>query len=101
MHPAAWSQAMNKVNDTLDIEIKYFTGQEEGEDDTGTPYYTATCVPVGLVTYGETFEELLGNIQEGLAAAMEGEDTIAIFNVIPTPRIVLHMEMPDPYAKIA
>jgi predicted RNase H-like HicB family nuclease len=93
--------AVSKVKDTLDIEIKLFSGQEEGADDVGYPYYVATCTPVGLVTYGETFEELLSNIQEGLAAAMEGEDTVAVFNVIPTPRIILHMEMPDPYAKIA
>jgi hypothetical protein len=83
--------AVSKVKDTLDIEIKLFSGQEEGADDVGYPYYVATCTPVGLVTYGETFEILLSNIQEGLAAAMEGEDTIALYYVAPSPRIVLHI----------
>jgi len=89
---------MSRVKDTLDIEIKYFTGQEEGDDDVGYPYYVATCSPIGLVTYGETFEELLSNIQEGLAAAMEVEDTIAVFNVSPHPRTKFYVEMPSRYA---
>ncbi len=92
---------MNVVRDTLDIEIEYFTGREEGEDDAGHPYYVAACDVIGLVADGETFEELLVNIQEALDAAMEGEDTVTLYNVVPQPRIILHMEMPNPNAQAA
>lgn len=90
---------MSKPADKLIVQVEYFTGQEEG--DIGHPYYAASCDPIGLVTDGETFEELLANLQEALAASLDGADTLAEYNVIPNPRVILHMDMPSPYAKIA
>jgi predicted RNase H-like HicB family nuclease len=86
--------------ETLEIQIEYFTGTEE-EDDIGHPYYVASNDTVGVVTDGETFEELLVNLKEALETAMEGEDTLALYNVAPNPRIILRMEMPGHYAKTA
>ena len=90
---------MSEVQDTLHIQIEHFTGQEE--DDVGHPYYVASCDPIGLVTDGSSFEELLVNLREVLELCLEDTDTVADFNVIPNPRVVLHMEMPGPYAKTA
>jgi predicted RNase H-like HicB family nuclease len=74
---------MQKPYDTLHIQVEHFTGQEEGEDDTGHPYYVASCDVIGLVTEGDTFEELLSNLQEALAASLEDVDTLAEYNVLP------------------
>jgi predicted RNase H-like HicB family nuclease len=53
------------------------------------------------VTEGDTFEELLANLEEALGACLMETDTIALYNLLPDARIVLHMEMPNPYAKAA
>lgn len=90
---------MSEAQDTLHIQIEHFTGQEEG--DVGHPYYVASCDPIGLVTDGDDFEELLANLQEALEVCLDDTDTVAEFNVIPNPRVVLHMEMPGHYAKTA
>jgi predicted RNase H-like HicB family nuclease len=90
---------MSEVKDTLHILVEYFTGQEEGEDDVGHPYYVASCDTIGLVTDGDTFEDLLANLREALDVCLEDTDTIAEFNVVPNPRVVLQMEMPGNHAK--
>jgi predicted RNase H-like HicB family nuclease len=92
---------MGNPKDTLHIQIEYFTGQEEGEDDVGHPYYVASCDVIGLITEGDTFEELLVNLQEALDASLEEIDTIAEYNVVPDARVVLQMDMPGYYAKTA
>lgn len=88
------------ASDTLHIRVEYFTGHEE-EEDVGYPYYVAACEEIVAVTEGRTWRELMQNIREMLAAALEAEDTVAAYNVIPRPRIIITMELPDNYAEIA
>ncbi len=90
---------MREIQDTLHVQIEHFTGEEE--DDVGHPYYVASCDAIGLVTDGSNFEELLVNLQEALAVCLEDTDTVAEFNTVPNPRVVLHMEMPGHYAQTA
>lgn len=90
---------MSEVSDTLHIRVEYFTGLEE--DDTGYPYYVASCDEFVGVTEGQTWGELMRNIHEMVAAALEGEDTLAVYNLVPNPRIVVIMELPENYAEIA
>jgi hypothetical protein len=92
---------MNRARDTLHIQVEYFTGTEEGEVDVGHPYYVASCEEIVAVTDGQTWNELLRNINEMVAASLEGEDTVALYNLTPDPRIVITMELPENYAEIA
>ena len=92
---------MNEPNDTIYVNVAYYTGQEEGEDDVGHPYYVATCREFGGGTNGETWGELLRNIHEMLSAVLDGEDTVAEYNLVPNPRVILTIELPEDYAKIA
>ena len=80
---------MSNPQDTLHIQIEYFTGHEEGDDDVGHPYYVASCDVIGLVTEGDTFEELLANLQEALDVSLEKVDTLAEYNVMPDAQIFL------------
>ena len=92
---------MNDLRDTLHLQVEYFTGLEEGDEDVGHPYYIASCEEIVAVTDGQTWKELLGNIQEMLAAPMEGKATAAGPNLVPNPRIINTMELPENYAEIA
>jgi predicted RNase H-like HicB family nuclease len=92
---------MSEVRDTLHVRVEYFTGFEEGEDDVGHPYYVASCEEIVAVTDGKTWSELMQNIHEMIAAALDGEDTIAVYNLEPNPRIIVTMELPQNYAEIA
>jgi predicted RNase H-like HicB family nuclease len=90
---------MEKIQDTLHIQVEYYDGREEG--DVGHPYYVATNAMIGLVTEGATFEELLENLQEAIAACLESEDTIAAYQLVPSPRVEIHLRMPETYAQIS
>ncbi len=90
---------MRKVHDLLHILIEYYDGHDEGDD--GNPYYVASCVEIAGVTDGKTWHELLQNIREMVAASLEGEDTIAVYNLAPNPRVIITMELPENYAEIA
>lgn len=90
---------MSEIRDTLHIRVEYFDGQ--GEDDTGYPYYVASCDELVAVTDGHTWHELLQNIQSMIAASLEDEDTVAMYNLVSHPRIVIIMELPENYAEIA
>lgn len=94
---------MSEVRDTLHVRIEYFTGMEngDGDEDVGHPYYVASCEEIVAVTDGSTWHELMQNIQEMVQAALEGEDTAAVYNLVPNPRIVINMELPENYAEIA
>ncbi len=92
---------MSEVRDTIHIRVEYFTGFEEGEDDVGYPYYVASCAEIVAVTDGRTWGELMKNINEMLAASLEGEDTVTAYNLVPNPRVVITMELPENYAEIA
>jgi len=88
-----------KVNDTIHVNVEYFDGQDE--DDVGYPYYVASCVEIAASTDGETLDELLKNIREMIDLYLEDTDTVQEFNLIPNPRIVITMELPENYAKTA
>lgn len=90
---------MSEIHDTLHIRVEYFDGQEEG--DAGHPYYVASCDELVAVTDGRTWHDLLQNIQLMIAASLEDEDTVAMYNVIAHPRILITMELPENYAEIA
>jgi predicted RNase H-like HicB family nuclease len=90
---------MTQPSDTLHITVEYYDGQAEGDD--GHPYYVAACEEIVAVTDGQTWNELMKNIQEMIAGALEGEDTVAVYNLVPNPRIVITMELPENYAEIA
>lgn len=90
---------MAEIQDTIHVRVEYFTGQDEG--DVGYPYYVASCDEIVAVTDGQTWNELMKNIREMLEASLEGEDTVAVYNLVPNPRIVVTMELPENYAEIA
>ena len=89
---------MSQPSDTLHVTIEYFDGQAEGDD--GQPYYVASCSEINVVTSGSTLDELFKNLREVIAFALEGEDTIETYNVVPNPHVSIAMELPD-YAQIA
>ena len=76
------------VQDTLYIEVEYTTEDE-------TPVYIASNDVIGLVTEGESFEELLDNLKDALAACLEDIDTVQAYNLVAHPRVVLQMGLPD------
>lgn len=86
-------------SDTLHVSVEYVDGQEEG--DVGYPYYVASCEEIVAVTDGRTWSELMRNIHEMIAVSLEGEDTVAMYNLVPNPRIVVTIELPANYAEIA
>ncbi len=89
---------MSAPSDTLHVTVEYFDGQEEG--DVGYPYYVASCDAVGVTTDGRTLDALFKNLREALELALNEEDTIATYNVVQHPRIVINVKLPD-YAQIA
>ncbi len=92
---------MSEIHDTLHVNVEYFTGLEDGDDDRGRPYYVASCQEIVAVTEGDTWNELMRNIRDMIAASLEGEDTRAVYNLVPNPHVVITMELPENYAEIA
>ena len=78
---------MDSPSDTLHIRVEYFTGLEDG-DDTGTPYYVASCEEIVAVTSAETWGGLMREIHEMVEAALDGEDTVTAYNLVANPRVV-------------
>lgn len=89
---------MTQPSDTLHVTVEYFDGQAEGDD--GHPYYVASCSEINAVTSGSTLDELFKNLREVIALALDDEDTIETYNVVPNPHVSIAMEFPD-YAQIA
>ncbi len=89
---------MDETRDTIHVNVEYFDGQ--GEDDVGYPYYVASCQEIVAVTDGRTWNVLLRNIGEMIAAHLEAEDTVAEYGLAPYPRIIVTMELPENYAEI-
>jgi predicted RNase H-like HicB family nuclease len=75
---------MSDVQDTLHINVEYST-----EDEEYGPVYVATNRDIKLVTDGKTFEELLGNLRDAIAACLDDTDTVAEFNLVPNPRVFI------------
>jgi len=82
---------MLQPSDTLRVMVEYYDGQAEGDD--GHPYYVATCHAIGAVTDGRTLEELFKNLREVIALALDEEDTIETYNVVPNPRVTITMDL--------
>ena len=87
---------MGEIQETLSINVEYST-----EDEAYGPIYVAWNDQINLVTEGQTFGDLLKNLQEAIAVCLEETDTVAEFNLIPNPRVKLVMELPENYAEIA
>ena len=92
---------MSEVRDTLHVRVEYFTGFEEGQDDVGYPYNVASCEEIVAATDGRTWRELMRNIHEMITALLQGDDTVAVYNLTPNPRIVITMELPENYSESA
>lgn len=80
------------MNDTLHVQVQYFSGQD-ADDDTGHSYYVASCAEIVAVTDGRTWNDLLRNVQSMVAAALEGEDTPTAYGLVPQLRVVIKMEL--------
>lgn len=89
---------MTQPGDTLHILVEYFDGQDEGDD--GHPYFVATCSQIGAVTDGRTLDELFKNLREVIELALEDDDPVEVYNIVPNPHVSITMELPD-YAQIA
>ena len=90
---------MAEARETIHVNIEYFDGQDEG--DVGYPYYVASCEEIVAITDGRTWNELMRNISEMISLYLEGEDTVKEYNLVPHPRIIITMELPENYAEIA
>jgi hypothetical protein len=73
--------------DTIHFTIEYFDGLEEG--DIGTPYYVATAREIVAVTDAPSLDELMINIRDMLELYLDEPDTIAMYNIMPNPRVVV------------
>ncbi len=67
--------------DTLEIHV-----QVTHDPDYGT-VYVATNEAVGLVTDGQTFEELLGRLREALELCLEDSEELEALHIVPNPRV--------------
>ena len=89
---------MAELKTEVYVNIEYYTGHEEGDDDVGHPYYVAFSDDLHFVTDGETFEELMANVRECLLLTLHDGDSIAKFGFAPDAQVTLMMPMPDVYA---
>ena len=81
---------MADVKDTVHVNVEYFA-----DDDEYGPYYVASCDELMFTADGQTFEELLRNIRECLALALDDVDTIAEYGVTPNPHVRIILELPE------
>ena len=58
----------------------------------GENCYVASCLEIAVVTQGATLDETVSNLKEAVCLFLEDEDTEYI-GVVPTPRILLTMEV--------
>ena len=86
---------MPDQRETIYVMVEYFPADE----DQGA-YYVASSDELSLVTDGKTFEELLKNLQEAISLLLE-EDVRPDFNLVPKPRVVLTLTLPENYAQTA
>jgi len=91
---------MNTPSDILRVRVEYFTGLDDGED-TGTPYYVASCEEIVAVTSAPTWGQLMRRIHDMIEASLDGEDTEQVYHLVANPRVVITMELPENYAAIA
>jgi predicted RNase H-like HicB family nuclease len=72
------------IRDTIHVYVEYSTDDEEYG-----PVYVASCVELGVVSYGRTLDELLSNLREAIVLHLEGMDTVAEYSLAPNPRIMV------------
>lgn len=87
---------MNPPRDKIHVHVEYST-----EDEEYGPVYVASCEEISVITDGRTLDELLKNLQEAISLHLEGVDTVAEFNLVPTPQLVLTLELPYSNAQTA
>lgn len=65
----------------------------------GEKYYIAECLDLPVVTQGKTLDELVANLKEAIALALEGENP-ADFDLSANPSILMNLEVDSSaYAK--
>lgn len=72
------------VREIIHVCVEYST-----EDEEYGPVYIASCLELDVVTHGRTIDELVGNLREAIAQLLEGVDTIAQYNLVSNPRIMM------------
>jgi predicted RNase H-like HicB family nuclease len=72
------------LQDTVEITVEI-----TDDEDYGT-VYVASNDELGLVTDGQTFEELLDHLREVLELCLEEAEEL---NFVAAPRVILKMEM--------
>jgi predicted RNase H-like HicB family nuclease len=78
---------MKSLQHTIKAVIR--RGEESG--------YVAECLEVGVVTQGETLDEVTRNLQEAVGLHLEGED-LASLGLADSPTLVVTMEVEPAYA---
>lgn len=58
----------------------------------GEKYYIAECLDLPVVTQGKTLDELVANLKEAIALALEGEN-LADFDLSANPSILMNLEV--------
>ena len=86
---------MGNLRDTIYVTVEHFA-----EDEHNAAYYVASNDELSLVTDGETFEELLRNLQEAISLLL-ADDVRRDFNLVEKPRVVITMTLPENYAQTA
>ncbi|NJR12505.1 DUF1902 domain-containing protein [bacterium] len=76
---------MHEPRTILVIDVEY------SADEADALMYVATNDDIGLVTEGQSFEDLLHNLKEALDACLGGLDTVAEYNLVPHPQVELRM----------
>lgn len=84
---------MANIQSTIHVSVDYFTGQDEG--DVGYPYYVASCKEITATTDGRTLDELLANVREVIDLMPADEEPSETYGLVPTPRVVLTLELPN------
>jgi predicted RNase H-like HicB family nuclease len=78
---------MKSLQHTIKSVIR--RGEESG--------YVAECLEIGVVTQGETLDEVTRNLQEAVALHLEGED-LASLGLAEGPTLVVTMEVEPSHA---
>jgi predicted RNase H-like HicB family nuclease len=80
---------MSQPADKIHVKVEYYNGNDEG--DVGYPYYVATCEEIAAVTDARTLDELFKSIRDMIAIHLEDEDTVATYNLIPEPAMIIDL----------
>jgi predicted RNase H-like HicB family nuclease len=78
---------MKSLQHTIKAVIR--RGEESG--------YLAECVEIGVVTQGETLDEVTRNLQEAVGLHLEGEN-LAALGLADSPTLVVTMEVEPAHA---